>query len=59
MLPSGSFEVWLCCEVIYITETEVGDWDDVRWDVQHFFECVLVEHTYPPDTHPFCASCEP
>jgi hypothetical protein len=56
VLPSSSFEIRLCCEVIYITETEVGDWDDVRWDIQHFLKSVLIENTYPSDTNSFRAS---
>jgi hypothetical protein len=59
MLPSGSFEIWLCREVVHVAETEVGYWADIRGDIQHFLKSVLIENTYPADTNPFRASCEP
>ena len=59
VLPSGTFEIRLCREVVHVAETEVGYWDDVPRDVQHFLQRFLVENAHPADTNPFRASREP
>src|SRR5579863_6679198 len=58
-LPSGTFEIRLCRKVVHGSETKVGYWDYVLWDVQHFLKCFLIENTHPAHANPFRASREP